>query len=323
MCVFDTFFYPRNNFSDSSGICTTLCPEIECNRQRIVVHGSRIGNPILLWVDTPFPFLKPLYSLYPRPLEKRFVMARWMPKIASNHSLDFGEDGKPLDVSASRLVISISRYLLDLLQRDRLLVVGQSWGSVWVLNAAQKSPDLFSGSLGLSPRIDARESDRLLYLDLCAAVRKNLQTKLLAQLTQMGPPPYHTQKEIHFFFRQLAKTDTNECATDLDDMRTTRFCKIDEIAKRKRNALQNFISGYQTSIECDSSLFQRDFKVPIWFVAGRYDPFSRPTGVEKFFSGLLAKDKKLLWFEQSRHAPWHDEPKKFIRIVTELAEATR
>ena len=56
-------------------------------------------------------------------------------------------------------------------------------------------------------------------------------------------------------------------------------------------------------------------KVPIYFLMGRHDRTTSPKLTEEYFNLLTAPHKELIWFEQSGHGPWMNEPAKFIDVM--------
>jgi pimeloyl-ACP methyl ester carboxylesterase len=62
----------------------------------------------------------------------------------------------------------------------------------------------------------------------------------------------------------------------------------------------------------------RALTVPIYFLLGRHDHFVPPEISVDLLEALKAPKKRLVWFEQSRHEPFVDEPEKFNTVMTEV-----
>ena len=58
--------------------------------------------------------------------------------------------------------------------------------------------------------------------------------------------------------------------------------------------------------------------MPVFFFLGRNDHWVPPQSSVAYFEALAAPSKKLVWFEQSGHEPFADEPAKFNSAMTEL-----
>jgi pimeloyl-ACP methyl ester carboxylesterase len=59
-------------------------------------------------------------------------------------------------------------------------------------------------------------------------------------------------------------------------------------------------------------------QMPVFFLIGRHDHWVPPETSVAYFHMLTAPSKNLLWFEQSGHEPFVDEPEKFNRAMVEL-----
>ena len=58
--------------------------------------------------------------------------------------------------------------------------------------------------------------------------------------------------------------------------------------------------------------------MPVFVFAGRHDHYVPPETSVAWFDALRAPSKKLVWFEESGHEPFVDEPAKFNRAMVEL-----
>jgi pimeloyl-ACP methyl ester carboxylesterase len=58
--------------------------------------------------------------------------------------------------------------------------------------------------------------------------------------------------------------------------------------------------------------------VPVFFFLGRKDHFVPPEARTAYFDALTAPSKKLVWFDESGHEPFVDEPAKFNSSMVEL-----
>ena len=82
-----------------------------------------------------------------------------------------------------------------------------------------------------------------------------------------------------------------------------------------RNFVYNSISG-----ELMDAITQVD--IPVYFFTGRYDytdPFSL---TEQYFSKINAPEKHIVWFEESAHFPFYEEPAAFARQMRGVLRAT-
>jgi pimeloyl-ACP methyl ester carboxylesterase len=58
--------------------------------------------------------------------------------------------------------------------------------------------------------------------------------------------------------------------------------------------------------------------MPVVILVGRRDHWVPPETSAAYFNALVAPSKTLVWFEQSGHEAFVDEPEKFNRTMVEL-----
>ena len=63
--------------------------------------------------------------------------------------------------------------------------------------------------------------------------------------------------------------------------------------------------------------------IPLYFFDGRYDYTDPFTLTEDYYSKIKAPEKHLVWFEQSAHSPFYEEPEKFAREMRGVLNTTK
>ena len=74
----------------------------------------------------------------------------------------------------------------------------------------------------------------------------------------------------------------------------------------------------------DTNLWYIDFRnsltkvdVPIYFLTGHNDYDTPFPLIEEYYNILNAPTKELIWFENSSHFPFYEEPEKFNKTIIE------
>ena len=83
-----------------------------------------------------------------------------------------------------------------------------------------------------------------------------------------------------------------------------------------RNFVENSVSG-----ELMDSI--QEVRIPVYFFTGRYDycdPFSL---TEEYFQHIKAPAKHLVWFDESAHFPFYEEPAEFARGMEEVRDGAK
>jgi pimeloyl-ACP methyl ester carboxylesterase len=117
--------------------------------QWVTIRGEEASNPILLFVHGgPGDVQSPLVSTY-APYEKDFVLVQWDQRGAGRTFQKLGE-ATP-DLTLERLVadgIELAEQLRRRFPKNRLVLMGHSWGSVVAVGMARQRPELFAAYVG-------------------------------------------------------------------------------------------------------------------------------------------------------------------------------
>ena len=119
-------------------------------RQWVLIRSENATNPIVLFVHGgPGTAQLTLMRKNTQPLEKYFTVVNWDQRRAGKSFAAGRADEKMTRGQFVDDLVDLSSYLAKRFHKDRILLVGHSWGSVIGLLAASKNPDLFSAYVGI------------------------------------------------------------------------------------------------------------------------------------------------------------------------------
>lgn len=160
------------------------------HQQWIQVRGASRDLPILLYLrggpgQSDLPYSRVLLD----GLTSDFLVVGWDQRGAgkSYPSLD------PATLTLDRAVadvVELTRYLRDRYGQERVVLMGESWGSLLGVLAVQRAPELFSLFVGSGQMVSVLETDLAIYHDLLAVAERTGDDQLAARLWASGPPPY-------------------------------------------------------------------------------------------------------------------------------------
>ncbi len=295
--------------------------ELNGVEQWVLIRGENIENPILLVLHGgPGTSEAAFFRAFNSALEESYTVVHWDQRGA----------GKSYNPAVFDSEISIATYLADLdllidhlrsrLSKDKVLLLGHSWGSALGIIYAQSHPEKLMGFVGVGQMSDMVENERRSFLRVLGKAQLAENETAVRELEQVGPPPYDWkgmlvqrkwvrhfgggQSRHHSIF-SLAITALRQSEANALDL--FRFIQGEEKALR---ALWPEIA------ELDLSSKYRDFEVPIFFLLGRHDGFILPDLAEDYFNQIDAPMKRLIWFENSAHSPPFEEPELFNHVMT-------
>jgi dipeptidyl aminopeptidase/acylaminoacyl peptidase len=148
----------------TSSISEKLWVTINGVPQGMFIESQNRSNPVLLVVHggpgVPDHFLT---ERYPTGLEKLFTVVWWEQR---GTGLSYTA-GIPLEtMTVDQFIsdnVSVSNYLRSRFRKEKIYLLGHSWGSYIAIQAAAKAPELYAAYVGMAQMSYQLESERLAY----------------------------------------------------------------------------------------------------------------------------------------------------------------
>lgn len=161
--------------------------------QWITIRGQRRDNPVLLFLhggpgDVTTPWA---YSIF-APWEAHFTVVQWDQRGAGR-TLRRSGASIAATLTLDRMAgdgIELAEHLRVHLKQERITIVGHSFGSILGLRMAKARPDLFAAFVGTGQVGDNTRNYAVAYEALLAKARALGHQRAIAELTDVGPPPY-------------------------------------------------------------------------------------------------------------------------------------
>lgn len=293
--------------------------------QSILIRGRSVTNPVLLYLHGgPGTSELGMLRTYNIPaLEERFTVVVWEQRGAAKSFAAL----KPSSTMTIDQLVSDAAELVELLCRrfdkEKIFLVGHSWGSVLGVLTAKRCPNRLHAFVGVGQVVDMLEGERLSYAWTMERAREAGDARSVAKLERIGTPPYPeplrpkvvTQRAI------LARYGGEVHGNPRGGMfillacllRTHEYGWLDRI---------NFFRGAFASMDLlwpqlmAINLIEQvpTLEVPVYFLEGRHDMEAPSALAERYFRALDAPRKELIWFEHSAHFVNTEEPEAFNRF---------
>ena len=157
----------------------------------MMIRGHDIGNPVLLFLaGGPGGSERGAMRNHLPELEKDFTVATLDQRGTGTSYPALDPIGTYTLESAVEDTIATTTYLRERFGVERVVLVGQSWGTILGVLAVQREPTLYSAFVGVGQMVSPVETDRVFYTDTLAWAREARQTGLASKLERIGPPPY-------------------------------------------------------------------------------------------------------------------------------------
>jgi pimeloyl-ACP methyl ester carboxylesterase len=303
--------------------------------ERVAVDGAELfletrgadrRAPLLLWLHGgPGGAERPLFRYFNGDLEEHFVVAYWDQRGA----------GRSYDPEADPRRLTIERHLADLdlvvehlrrsLGREKVVLIGHSWGTALGLLYSRAHPEKVSAFLGVAQVVSTREGQRAEHEFVAAEARRRGDDEAVERIREIGPPPYETATEL------LAIERLCERYGGVFHRAPSRAWVVIravlgglvtpwEIPRFIRGNDVSLAAMHEELASLDLRRSVPEVAVPVFFLLGRHDRHVEAKLAARYFEALQAPVKRLIWLEDSAHNPPFEEPEAFdAAVVSALA----
>jgi pimeloyl-ACP methyl ester carboxylesterase len=293
--------------------------------QALMIRGRNVKNPVLLYLaggpgGTDLGAMRADVTL-----EQAFVVVTWEQRGAgkSYSALDPAEMMTLEQMIAD--TVEVTDYLRQRFDREKIYLVGNSWGSTLGVLVVQRYPELFHAYVGTGQMVSPRETDILFYQETLAWAEKEGQDALVSQLRQNGPPPYENVRDYEPAISHEHDWNPYPYLDASKEMPLNLFVP--------ENSLMDRVNGLRAFLDTFSVLYpqlqQIDFRrdvpsldVPVYIVAGQYEARGRSVLCDEWFQMVQAPSKELIVFERSGHRPLFEEPGTFAALMDRVRQET-
>lgn len=271
--------------------------------QWVTVRGDDARKPVLLLVHGgPGDVQSPFVTTY-APYEKDFVLVQWDQRGAGRTFAKNGAAGVTLAKQVSD-GIELAQQLRARFPKQKLIVMGHSWGSVISTGMVQQRPDLFDTYVGTGQVAAWADTVQFQFEYLKRRFREKNEAEALARLEAIGKPDPKNVAQYFGFSRPLRQNlglpDTQWFA----QMKQTGMANGVTEADIKAASDGQSASGtalIQSIFATDLPATATDFRMPYYIIQGR-DDYSAPTPlVEAYFAKVSAPKKKMVVLEAAGH----------------------
>lgn len=234
------------------------------------------------------------------------------------------------EVTLDRVVddtIELAELLRDRFAEDKIVLMGESWGTILGVLAVQRRPDLFHAWIGSGQMVDVRETDRRIYRDLQAVAARTGDTGLAETLRDIGEPPYRdlpwANAAVMGAYGRLYEPYTpsegylargRESGLDPFGLLGQEYAPITKPAVL-RGLIDTFTVVYPQIQDLDLRRDVPRLDVPVFVLDGAAEMDARRDLALEWFARLEAPRKELVTFEGAAHAVAFEQADAVERLL--------
>jgi pimeloyl-ACP methyl ester carboxylesterase len=291
--------------------------------QWISIRGKDRRNPILFFLHGgPASPAMPEGYTFQTPWEDYFTVVQWDQRGAGKTYRANSEAAMAPGMTVEGMTddaAQVAQYLREHYHKQKIFLLGHSWGTVLGVHLAQLHPDWFYAYISVGQVVNGRRNEAVGYNYALRRAKAEHNTKAIAELESIGPYPGNaklTPERIgvrgkwEMYYGGLAwgrkdyqfDVDAEELSPDY-----TRE-DLDAIDKGSSFSLNHLLDAL---LDADFDKVTH-FGCPVLVYIGAHDYTTPHENAEQWFDDIQAPSKRLVSFADSAHMVMQEQPGRFL-----------
>lgn len=313
-----------NNKTPDGGINESMYVEINGTKQWINIYGENINNPVLLYLHGgPGSSTSTVDYAFTRQWADVYTVVTWDQRnCGKSYNKDYNdteltyelfmEDGKEM-----------TEYILDYMGKDKLTILGHSWGSIFGANLVQVYPEYYDCFIGTGQLVDNVENEAA-FRDVATEWATG-DEEAMAWVEQLTPEEMTmTHITARNWLMEKYGYDMMRDGSDYNFYTTILF--------NPYYSVFDWIGYFQTDMSVYLDFFASDefkkfsiqgkynYEVPYININGSDDYQTNYMLAEEYLNNVVAPSKQLYIMEDTTHGLLESKSKLFSEYVHKIAE---
>jgi len=329
----------KSKINTDNGIQENIYVEIGGIEQYLQIRGEDKDNPVILWLHggPGFP-LTYLSYYYQTGLEDDYTIVCWEQRGCGR---TYYRNEPTEDVSVDILLSDMDElidYLRERFGEERIIIIGQSWGTVLGIEYINIHPEKIAAYIGVGQvtnfaqgKVYAGESA----VYKATTVGNNADAEMLRQYIEqfgeadnLGNMNIKTLESLILKSLEYLKSDSELSGISqmllgitspemsLNDARWFMFAG----STSNIFASQNLLVDYMY-FKFDVNNFKYEYDLPICFIQGSHDWITPTDLVEDYYKKVIDANKGFVIIDNAGHTPFLDNPGEFCKEIKQFLES--
>ncbi|MDE6788093.1 MAG: alpha/beta hydrolase [Ruminococcus sp.] len=313
-----------NNSTPEGGINEQMYVDINGTKQWISIYGQDKDNSVLLYLHGgPGSPTSPYDYAFTRKWSDVYTVVTWDQRnCGKSYSPDQNDTALTYDLMMSDGV-EITKYLLDYLGKDKITLLGHSWGTYLGSNLALQYPEYYECYIGTGQLVDFYQNEIAFKEEATKWVGNDEEGKQLIEKLTIGDfsMEYYAARnalmEKYGYDIFADGTDYNLAATQIFNP----YYSLGDFYKY----INSDFSVYENFLNSDefgkfSLLSKTDYQVPFYNINGDKDYQTNYLIAQDYFESVNAPRKKLYIMKDTTHGLLESKSEEFSDILHEIAQ---
>jgi pimeloyl-ACP methyl ester carboxylesterase len=288
-------------------------------QQRLWFRGEDRHDPALILLHAgPGVSEAALFRQYDSDLERHFLVVYWEQRGAGR---SYAADLPPESMTIAQFLRDLDE-VVELVRRrfdkDKVVLVGHSWGSVLGTVYAHDHPEKVSAYVGVGQIADVVEGVRLSYEYALTQAEQRGDRSAEQEIRSIGPWPNSAQALLALWDRVERFGGAFHADLSMGDlvraMLLSDEANLDDLL-RLRRGVRFSLERLWPELSAMSVTKYRSFAMPVFLLLGRYDWLMPGSVAATYFETIDSPCKRLIWFDESGHYLPFEQPQRFQQVL--------
>ncbi len=284
--------------------------------QCVLIRGYNTNNPILLFMHGG-PGMPMMYLAheFQRPLEENFTVVQWDRRGAGK---TYARNKPSVESINVRQILNDAYVLIDTLRnrynQEQIILVGHSFGTYLGSIMVTEKPELFSQYISVGQVVDEKKARILQERFIREQANLKGRSEIIDELNKSNKP---NLENWLFEFGGELKNSKSFFPLVWSGMWAPEYT-LPEVFKVAEGS--SFSSSNMKFNVLSNSIFNeiKEYQIPVYFIAGKSDYTTPHELISEYYFLINAPKKELIYFENSAHFPFFEEPEKFRQVIKSL-----
>lgn len=322
--------------TSAEGIDEKIYVDINGQKQYVFLRGKDIHNPVILYLHGG-PGSPDSYFTYDfaREICGEFTFVCWDQRGCGRTYIKNRKiDSKNKTVNFEQAIEdtdALVSYLRRRFQKDRIIIIGHSYGTVLGVNYVLKHPEKVESYIGIGQHVSNKEAQERNYNEIIQKMSGDSKKRdIIESAYQKLKDNYDLENFMRFQQKAMPCLHSN-----LPEIKQKSQWKLlvespdfSYADLRWLIGMLNVKGYFRKHKELLNYMFFQDvrdagihFSVPIFLISGEYDKVCRVDLTEEYFETIQAPDKKLVLIKLCGHSPQMDDPATVAKEIKDLLAA--
>ncbi len=319
----------KNNYGNDTGTTEVIRMMIGGVDQGMIIGSPGKDKPVILHIHGgPGMPDYALFREYGVNLDENYTVCWWEQRGSGISNVG---DIPPESITLDQLIadtVEVTQYLKDRFHKEKIYLMGHSWGSFLAFNVVARYPELYEAYIGIGQITNQMQSELKCfeYISQCAYASGNEELISNVEKFKLLPLDEMAVNIEYLIFRTDAINllGAGFCHSKdwvHDDHDPLEYCleyTPEDINANREGLVPSVSLLWPTLIGPDLKKQIPKVEIPVYMIHGAFDKQVAYELTKEYYHTLDAPEKEFFTFENSAHYPHLEEKEKFLNTIHEL-----